>query len=148
MGNSAAVLPTPPVLRPTSRPQNLETFYLLWLDENINSIEENVNAQKKLRTVINELKTFENSKICEEYIRQITDVNSIILVVSGRFGRELIPNIHDLIQLNAVYVYCANVKGNEEWAKNYKKVRHKYLYNVSYYSSKEIPGESCLVKNR
>jgi hypothetical protein len=143
MGNSAEVLPAPPLLTSSSSPtpQHLETFSLLWLDENVNSIEENVEAQQKL-------KTFENSQICEEYIRQITDVNSIILIVSGRFGRELIPNIHDLIQLNAVYVYCMNVKGNEEWAKNYKKVRHKYLYNVSYYSSKEIPGESCLVKNR
>jgi hypothetical protein len=128
MGNSTSLLPTPPLLTPlSSTSQNLETFSLLWLDENVNLIEENVNAQKKLRTVINELKTFENCQICEEYIRQITDVNSIILIVSGRYGRELIPNIHDLLQLNTVYIYCMNVKLNEEWAKNYKKVRGKYM---------------------
>ena len=122
MSNSAEVLPTPPVLTPlSSTSENLETFSLLWLDQNVNLKEENINAQKKLKTVINQLKTFENCQLCEEYIRKITDVNSIILIVSGRYGRELIPNIHDLLQLNAVYIYCMDVKANELLATNTKK---------------------------
>jgi hypothetical protein len=124
MGNSAVELPTPPILpSSTSTTQNLETFSLLWLDENVNLIEENVIAQQKLRTVINQLKTFENYQTCEQYIQQIEDVNSVILIVSGRYGKELIPKIHDLLQLNTIYIYCMNVKLNELWAKDYQKVR-------------------------
>ncbi len=123
MGTSAVITPIPTPLPPsTQTSQNLETFSLLWLDENVNSNKENFNAQKILRTVINQLKTFENCYLCEQYIREIIDVNSIILIVSGRYGRELIPTIHHLLQLNTVYVYCMDVKSNEVWANKYDKV--------------------------
>jgi hypothetical protein len=123
MGTSAAKMLIPPPLPPsTQTSQNLETFSLLWLDENVNSNQENINAQKKFKTVINQFKTFETCQLCEEYIRQIVDVNSVILIVSGRYGKELIPTIHNLLQLNAVYVYCMDIKSSEIWAKNYKKV--------------------------
>ncbi len=123
MGTSAGMMPISPPLPPSTQTlQNLETFSLLWLDENVNSNKENINAQKILRTVINQLKIFENYHLCEQYIRQITDVNSVILIVSGRYGKELIPTIHNLLQLNAVYVYCMDIKSNEIWAKKYDKV--------------------------
>ena len=82
----------------------------------------NVQAKEKLQTVINQLKTFETSQSCEEYIRGINDINTIILIVSGRYGKDLIPKIQDLIQLNSVYVYCMDVKANEIWAKKHPKV--------------------------
>ncbi|CAF1659939.1 unnamed protein product, partial [Didymodactylos carnosus] len=43
----------------------------------------------------------------------------IVLIVSGTYGRELVPCLHDLTQLNCIYVYCADNAHNEEWSKNY-----------------------------
>ena len=71
---------------------------------------------------MNQLKIFENTQSCEQYIRQSTGTNSIVLIVSGKCGRELIPTIHELLQLNAVYIYCMDVKSNEVWTKKYRKV--------------------------
>lgn len=123
MGSSATSGLTPPALPSSTRTtENLETFSLLWLDENVNSTEQNINAQKKLKTVMNQLKTFENTQVYQQYIQQNTSTNSIVLIVSGKCGRELIPTIHELSQLNAIYVYCMDIKSNEVWTKNYRKV--------------------------
>jgi hypothetical protein len=44
------------------------------------------------------------------------------LIVSGQFGREIVPKIHQLEQLSAIYVYCMNKEANEQWAKDFLKV--------------------------
>ncbi len=52
---------------------NLESFTCLWLDHTVNSAEDNIETQKELRQIINDLRTFDNSDKCEQYIRQITE---------------------------------------------------------------------------
>jgi hypothetical protein len=108
---------------------NLESFTCLWLDRTVNSAEDNIETQKELRQIINDLRTFENIDKCEQYIRQITE-EKVVLIVSGGFGQQIVPRLHDLPQFSACYVFCQNKKLNEEWAKNYHKVKssNKFYY--------------------
>ncbi|CAF2742817.1 unnamed protein product [Rotaria sp. Silwood2] len=100
---------------------NLESFACLWLDQNVNSTEDNIQTQKELRQVINHLRTFDNSDQCEQYIRQITK-EKVVLIVSGSLGRQCVPRLHDLPQFSACYVFCQDRKANEQWANKYHKV--------------------------
>jgi hypothetical protein len=102
--------------------QNLETYFLIWLDAAVNSSEENVEAQQQLRTSINHLTTFDDDNECEEYIRSVSKHDRIILIVSGQLGQKLIPRIHQLQQIFAIYVYCMNKMPNEHWAQEFSKV--------------------------
>ncbi|CAF3309085.1 unnamed protein product [Rotaria socialis] len=102
--------------------ENLETFYLLWLDAEVNISEENRIAQQQLRSTINHVTTFEDGNLCQQYIQSISIYDRIILIVSGRLGQEVVPRIHDLRQLSSIYVYCIDKQKNEEWAKNFTKV--------------------------
>ncbi|CAF1356013.1 unnamed protein product, partial [Didymodactylos carnosus] len=101
--------------------QNLETFALLWLDQNVNESKDNLETQAQLRQSINCLLTFETANECEEHIRERKD-EKIVLIVSGRLGREIVPRVHDLSQLSAIYVYCMDQTTNERWAKSYEKL--------------------------
>jgi len=47
----------------------------------------------------------------------------IFLISSGSLGAKIVPQIHDLPQVYAIYIYCANVKYHQEWAQKYSKVR-------------------------
>lgn len=107
--------------------ENLETFFLLWLDASVNESEENIDAQQQLRTSINYLKTFEDSDQCEEYIRSRSKDDRIVLIISGRFGKIIVPKIHSLRQISSIYVYCKDKKRNETWANQFKKVIHIIL---------------------
>lgn len=101
---------------------NLETFFLLWLDEQIDGNEDNRYAQKQLRNIINHLKTFDNENQCENYISSISKEDRIVLIVSGQLGRTIVPRIHHLPQILSIYIYCMNKQANEQWSKDFNKV--------------------------
>jgi hypothetical protein len=105
---------------------NLESFACLWLDQNVNSTEDNLRTQQELRQVINHLRTFADSDQCEQYIQQITN-EKIVLIVSGLLGRQVVPRLHSLPQFSACYVFCQDKKANEQWANKYHKVTHFHL---------------------
>ncbi|CAF3943657.1 unnamed protein product, partial [Adineta steineri] len=98
-----------------------DMFECVWLDNTANSTEENKDIQKKLRLIIKKLHMFDNVETCEKYLRNITK-ESVILIVSGAFGRQIIPKIHDLPQIIVFYVFCQNKKSNEEWTNKYNKL--------------------------
>ena len=91
----------------------------------MNSSEENIQAQQHLRTLINQLTTFDNDVVCEKYIHSLEKDDRIILIVSGQLGQELVPRIHHLPQISLIYVYCIDKKHNEQWAKRFYKVIDK-----------------------
>jgi hypothetical protein len=104
---------------------NLEIFSLVWVDTSVNISQENLDTQRRLRTIINHLRTFDDSCDCEQYIRSVSNHDRIVIIVSGLSGRQLVPRIHQLRQVCSIYVYCMDRKTNEQWTKNYTKVNNK-----------------------
>jgi len=99
--------------------EDLAIFRLIWLDA---SVDENRNTEQELCSIINNLKKFQNLNECQQYIEQSTQEDRLVLIVSGEMGREIVPSIHKLQQVIAIYVYCKDKKGHEEWIREYKKV--------------------------
>src|SRR5690242_16658429 len=95
---------------------NLETFSLLWLDASVNKTNDNLQAQDELRTMFNQLKTFETDIDCERYIKSVSVEDRIVLIVSGKLGQQIVPRIHSLEQLLSIYVYCYDQDINEQWS--------------------------------
>lgn len=111
-------------IKPIAQEDNDQSIYpLVWLDSLVNTSEENLDGQKLIQSSIDYVKAFENADKCEEYIRSISPDERIILIVSGRLGREITPRIHQLQQISSIFVYCFDKSANEQWAKSYKKVK-------------------------
>ncbi|CAF3384723.1 unnamed protein product, partial [Rotaria sp. Silwood2] len=100
---------------------NVETFSLLWLDAEVNTKEENKHAQKRLRSIINHLIIFHDQNECQQYIVSSSEQDRLVLIISGRLSKELIPHIHHLRQISAVYIYCWNKQAYKHWAKQFNK---------------------------
>jgi hypothetical protein len=59
----------------------------------------------------------------------VSTYDRIILIVSGRLGQIIVPEIVQYRQITSIYVYCMNKEANEKWAKQFNKVSHHfYLY--------------------
>jgi hypothetical protein len=101
---------------------NLETFTLIWLDQQVNKTEENRILQRKLQEIINCFKTFDDQQRCKHYILSLSSQDRVVLIVNGQCGRQLVPQIHQLRQLSSIYVYCMNKQANEQWTKDFNKV--------------------------
>jgi len=102
--------------------QNLEIFCLIWLDA-VQDLKEIKRTERKLRPIINNLKRFQDVKQCQQYIEQTSQKDRLVLVVSGRFGREIVPIIHKYRQIISIYVYCMDRESNEEWSREFVKVK-------------------------
>jgi len=102
---------------------NLETFSIFWLDAQVNTTEDNRNTQLKLREIINHLKTFDDQGECHQRILSLSPQDRLVLIVSGRCGRQLVPQIHHLRQVSSIYIYCMDKKANEQWAKDFIKIK-------------------------
>jgi hypothetical protein len=96
--------------------------YLLLLMPNATGSQENLKLQEKLRELFDEnFRTYEKTQECEAFIRQKKN-DEILLIVTGQIGRQVVPTLHSLSQLTAVFVYCMDKEGNEKWSNNYSKV--------------------------
>ncbi|CAF5146463.1 unnamed protein product, partial [Rotaria sp. Silwood1] len=102
--------------------QHLEIFGLIWLDADVN-IKEIRNTEQQLRSIINHLKKFQDVKQCQQYIEERSQKDRLVLIVSGRLGREIVPSIHKLRQVISIYVYCMDKKSNEQWSCEFAKVK-------------------------
>jgi len=100
---------------------SLNTFCLIWLDANSN---EGRNTEQKLRSIINQLKKFQNLHECQDFLKETSSKDRLIFIVSGRLGREILSEIHHLRQMISIYIYCMDKQANELWSSKYSKVKH------------------------
>ncbi|CAF4524151.1 unnamed protein product, partial [Rotaria socialis] len=100
----------------------LEIFHLIWLDANANG-KETRDTEQKLRSIINNLKKFQDVKQCQKYIEERSKNDRLVMIVSGQFGREIVPFIHELRQVISIYVYCFDKVRNKQWSDKFSKVK-------------------------
>jgi hypothetical protein len=60
---------------------------------------------------------------CLDFIRNECGNKRVFFISSGSLGSRIVPQIHELPQVYAIYIYCANVKYHQGWAKEFQKVR-------------------------
>lgn len=83
--------------------ENLESYYLLWLDSTVKS-PEFIEMHDELRSIINYVKIFESNIECQREFGKITN-GKIFLIVNCVQGLSLLPLVHDHKQLHSIYVY-------------------------------------------
>ena len=60
---------------------------------------------------------------CMKFVREQCANKRVFLISSGSLGRRVVPSIHELPQIYAIYIYCADVPSNLEWSRKFSKVR-------------------------
>ncbi|CAF4597107.1 unnamed protein product, partial [Rotaria sp. Silwood2] len=105
-----------------SRNINLEDFTVIWLDASVNKSEDCLNTTAQLRSVINYIKTFDKMDECIDCIYEYY-TEKIFFIISGALGEQLVPDIHDLQQIQYIYIYCLNKDKHEQWVSNYPKIQ-------------------------
>lgn len=105
-------------------------YQLIWLDPFVNELGgENIQAQKQLRLLFDDLKTFDNAEEFLKYIRFPANNRKFIFIINGGLGQVIVPKILNYEQIVSIYVYCKNEKIHKKWAKKYPKVNDFSLKN-------------------
>ncbi|UJR24206.1 hypothetical protein I4U23_027172 [Adineta vaga] len=123
-GNNATLLNGPKnvalSLNETYLTQNV---LLIWLDSSID--EANEDCQQtiiELQHVMNAVSTYTNSDQCIEFIKTIKD-HKMCMIISGYLGQHIVPRVHDLSQVDSIFILCGNKSRHEQWAKQWPKVK-------------------------
>jgi len=109
-----------------------QQFKILWLDSEANNSEENLMTQQELFNKFNNVEIYEDEHICQQFIRS-QPKQSVVLIVSGRLSRQIVPAIDSLEQTSAIYIYCMNKNNHEEWSKGFTKVILIFWFILFYF---------------
>ncbi|CAF0907726.1 unnamed protein product [Adineta steineri] len=103
--------------------QRMQNVLLVWLDNDINHDNADCsNTIKQLKRVVNSINTFTDGEQCLEFIQTITN-NKICMIVSGSLGQHIVPHVHDISQVDSIFIFCNNQKWHKQWAKEWPKIK-------------------------
>ncbi|CAF3827946.1 unnamed protein product [Adineta steineri] len=103
--------------------QRMQNVVLVWLDSSIDDNNDDCNNTiKQLKHVVNNVNTFTDDKQCIEFIQTIAN-NKVCLIVSGSLGQHIVLHVHDMSQVDTIFVFCNNQKWHEQWAKEWPKIK-------------------------
>ena len=112
---------------------NLETYTLVWLDRKLETTNDNIALLAKLRVSVNRVRTFTHLEACRMFIDAQSTDEPLVLVISGKCGQELVPCVHNLDQVNSIYVFCLNRAQHITWARSYPKVNTYLSIQCTFY---------------
>ena len=101
----------------------LEAFTLVWLDSSNSTTACNGKLYEQLRARISCVRLFNHLETCRLFIEAQPTDQCLVLLLSGAYGEQLVPQIHDLDQVYSIYIFCRNVTYHSVWAKNHSKVQ-------------------------
>ncbi|CAF1502717.1 unnamed protein product [Adineta steineri] len=103
--------------------QRMQNVLLIWLDNNINDNNDDCsNTIKQLKCVVSNVNTFTDGEECVEFIQTITN-NKICMIVSGSLGQHIVPRVHDISEVDTIFIFCNNQEWHKQWAKEWPKIK-------------------------
>ena len=92
------------------------------------STDEAQNTLAQLRSVVNDVNIFTQ---LDEAIDFLTDVEGII-------AERILPFIHDIPQLDAIYILCSNPSQHQQWTKKWIKIKSAHTDTQSLCESLQL----------
>jgi tetratricopeptide (TPR) repeat protein len=106
-----------------NRQRIVQNFLLIWMDASIDQSKKDCqNTLAQLRNIVNDVHLFTDPDQCVDFLSDIKDMNAFI-IADGSLGQHTIPLMHDIPQLDSIYIFCGNKSRHEEWAKKWTKVK-------------------------
>ncbi|CAF1173538.1 unnamed protein product [Adineta ricciae] len=103
--------------------EQMQEILVVWLDTGINSNNPDYqNVIQQLQCVIDDIHTFTNNDECIDCILTLTDTN-VCLITSGSLGQLILPCIHDISNIDSIFIFCDHQNRHEQWAKHWCKVK-------------------------
>jgi len=101
----------------------VQNCVLVWLDSNIDETY-NIyqNSINEFQCIVNIVNKFVDTDKCVDFITEIKD-EKVFLITSISLGQQIIPNIHDLSQIESIYIFCVSESIQEQLDNNWYKVK-------------------------
>ena len=83
-----------------------QNYLLIWVDTNIDeSTEDYQNTITKLQSVVSDINTFTKLDEAVDFLTEVSETK-VFLIADGSIDQQVISLIHDIQQLDSVYIFC------------------------------------------
>ncbi|CAF1056517.1 unnamed protein product [Adineta steineri] len=97
-------------------------FLLIFLDNKFNDTSIDYrNTIDQLRCIINDVRIYKDADQCILFLKTI-DNNKVCMVIADSLGQDLVRRIHNMLQVNSIFIFSSNKKHSEQWATDYSKI--------------------------
>ena len=101
----------------------VQNVLLIWLDSNIDDNNQDChNTVTQLRCVVNDVNTFTDGDECIHFVEDIND-NKVCIIISGSLGQHIVPRVHNMSQVDSIFIFCGNKQRHEQWTKQWSKIK-------------------------
>ncbi|CAF0862067.1 unnamed protein product [Adineta steineri] len=105
------------------RQRMTQNYLLVWVDANIDQADKDCqDTLDQLKNVVNDINLCTESEQCIQALNK-ADKEQVFVITSGSLGQHLVPEIHGIPQLDAIYIFCGNKSRHEGWTQNWTKVK-------------------------
>ncbi|CAF1019617.1 unnamed protein product [Adineta steineri] len=121
----------------------MQNVLFVWLDNNINDDNADCsNTIKQLKHVVNNINTFTDGEECVEFINTINN-NKVCMIVSGSLGQHIVPHVHDMSQVDTIFIFCNNQEWDKQWVKEWPKIKGVFTDITSIYEALKQAAHQC-----
>ncbi|CAF1044322.1 unnamed protein product [Adineta ricciae] len=101
----------------------IQNVLVVWLDNNINNSSTDCrNTTSQLQRAIHDLHIYKDCDACIDFIETIED-RKICLITSGSLGQQILSRVHDMSQIDSIFVFCGNRQRHEQWTGEWPKIK-------------------------
>jgi tetratricopeptide (TPR) repeat protein len=102
----------------------VQNFVLIWLHPPIDDMNDNdfCNSIAELRRVVNSITKFSDVDQCIDFLTDIKE-EKVLMIIPDQLGQNMVSVVHDIPQINSIYVFCKNGSQNKQWAQQWPKVK-------------------------
>ncbi|CAF1531680.1 unnamed protein product [Adineta steineri] len=124
---NASTIPKRKVDRRRISLQRMQNVLLIWLDKNIDKNNDDCqNTIIQLRSAVNDINTFIDADQCFEFIQKVVD-NKVCMIVSDSLGQQVVPRVHNMSQVDSIFIFCVDKKYHEQWAEDWPKIKGVFI---------------------
>jgi hypothetical protein len=105
----------------------VQNVLLIWLDENINNKSADIRSTiTKLRDSVNNISIFTDGEQCVHFLENMGNEKACI-IISGSLGQQIVPRVHNMSQVDSIFIFCTNQKYHEQWVKDWPKIKGVFI---------------------
>jgi tetratricopeptide (TPR) repeat protein len=116
---------------------------LIWLDAKIDLSNEDCQTMiAELRNVVNDVHIFTQRDDCIDFLTEINDTKAF-LIVERTLGQQILSLIHDIPQLDGIYIFSNKKLDHKQWANTWVKVKGIYTEIIPMCESLQQAVKQC-----
>ncbi|CAF1385636.1 unnamed protein product [Adineta steineri] len=105
------------------RQRRATNYLLIWVDVSIDEGKKDCqDTLTLLKNVVNDVNLCIEPNQCIQVLKKF-DKERAFVVTSGSLGQYLVPEIHGMQQLDAIYIFCGDKSRHEGWTQNWTKIK-------------------------